>query len=41
VSFCAEGVQKIAPTQFEVRKTNFEPKDDLAILIVEWYGAEE
>jgi hypothetical protein len=37
VSFCAEGVVKISPTQFEVRKTNFEPKQDLNILIVEWY----
>jgi len=37
VSFCAEGVKKISPTQFEVKKTNFEPKDDLNILIVEWY----
>jgi hypothetical protein len=39
VSFCAEGVKKIAPTQFEVRKTDFEPKDDVApnVLIVEWY----
>lgn len=36
VSFCADGVKKIAPTQFEVRKTDFEPKDDLNILIVEW-----
>ncbi len=38
VSFCADGVKKIAPTQFEVRKQNFEPRDDLNILIVEWYG---
>jgi hypothetical protein len=37
VSFCAEGVKKISPTQFEVKKTDFEPKDDLNILIVEWY----
>lgn len=41
VSFCAEGVKKISPTQFEVRKTNFEPKDDLNILIVEWYAPGE
>jgi hypothetical protein len=37
VSFCAEGVKKISDTQFEVKKTNFEPKEDLSILIVEWY----
>jgi len=36
VSFCMSGVKKISPTQFEVRKTNFEPKGDLNILIVEW-----
>ncbi len=36
VSFCAEGVKKISPTQFEVRHTNFVPKKDLDILIVEW-----
>ena len=37
VSFCAEGVTKISDTQFEVKKTNFEPTQDLSILIVEWY----
>lgn len=36
VSFCADGVRKISPTQFEVRKTGFEPKDDIRILIIEW-----
>jgi hypothetical protein len=36
VSFCMDGVKKISPTQFEVRRTNFEPKGDLEILIVEW-----
>jgi hypothetical protein len=36
VSFCAEGVKKISPTQFEVRKTNFEPQDDIRVMIVEW-----
>lgn len=36
VSFCMTGVKKISPTQFEVRRTNFEPKGDLEILIVEW-----
>lgn len=35
VSFCMDGdVTKIAPTQFEVRRTNFEPTRDLNILIV-------
>ena len=36
VSFCAEGVKKIAPTQFEVRKTDYEPKTDVNVLIVDW-----
>ncbi|MDB5429235.1 MAG: hypothetical protein JWP35_351 [Caulobacter sp.] len=34
VSFCATGVTKIAPTRFEVRKTNFTPVKDLSILIL-------
>jgi Domain of unknown function (DUF4424) len=37
VSFCADGVKKISPTQFEVRKTDFEPREDLNILIVQWH----
>ncbi len=36
VSFCMDGVRKISPTQFEVRKRNFEPTRDLNILIVEF-----
>lgn len=36
VSFCMDGVKKISPTQFEVRKTNFEPRGDLNVLIVSW-----
>jgi hypothetical protein len=36
VSFCAEGVKKISPTQFEVRRTNFTPDRDLEILIINW-----
>ncbi len=39
VSFCMDGVRKISPTQFEVRKRNFEPKKDLSILIVQWHKA--
>jgi hypothetical protein len=34
VSFCASGVKKIAPTRFEVRKTNWRPERDLWILIL-------
>jgi hypothetical protein len=37
VSFCMNGVKKISDTQFEVRKTNFEPMQDLEILIVQLY----
>jgi hypothetical protein len=34
VSFCGDGVKKIAPTQFQVHYTNFTPTSDLAILIL-------
>ncbi len=37
VSFCMDGVKKIGPTRFEVRKANFEPREDLEILIVKFY----
>lgn len=40
VSFCMNGVKRISPTQFEVRKTRFEPKGNLEILIAEWYRPE-
>ncbi|HQV04320.1 MULTISPECIES: DUF4424 family protein [unclassified Novosphingobium] len=41
VSFCMNGVKKISPTQFEVRRKNFEPKGDLEVLIVEWPSIED
>jgi hypothetical protein len=34
VSFCGEGVRKIGPTLFEMRRTNFTPKSDLNVLIL-------
>jgi hypothetical protein len=34
VSFCADGVRKIAPTRFETIRTNWRPTRDLAVLIV-------
>lgn len=34
VSFCGDGVRKIGPTQFEMRKSAFEPDKDLHILLV-------
>ena len=37
VSFCATGVRKISPTQFEVRHTNFTPTSDVSILILAPY----
>ena len=40
VSFCGDGVKKISPTQFEVRKKNFEPTQDLNVLIVDWWTGE-
>jgi hypothetical protein len=39
VSFCGEGVRKIAPTQFEVRHRNWRPDRDLKMLIVSPGGA--
>jgi hypothetical protein len=35
VSFCGEGVRKISPTRFEMRKKNWRPDRDLRILIVQ------
>ena len=35
VSFCGEGVKKISPTQFEMRKRNWRPTRDLDVLILE------
>lgn len=37
VSFCMDGVRKISPTRFEVRKRNFEPARDLDILIIDFH----
>ncbi|MCB2086078.1 MAG: DUF4424 family protein [Sphingomonadaceae bacterium] len=41
VSFCMNGVKKIAPTQFEVVKTDFEPEGDLDILIAQFFEVED
>ena len=34
VSFCGDGVRKISPTEFEVRRTDFTPTADLDVLIL-------
>jgi hypothetical protein len=34
VSFCGEGVRKIAPTQFEMRKSDYTPTGNLSVLIL-------
>ena len=34
VSFCGEGVRRISPTQFEVRRRNWRPTQDLRVLIL-------
>ena len=34
VSFCGEDVRRISPTQFEMRRRNFTPDRDLAVLIL-------
>lgn len=41
VSFCMDGVKKISPTQFEVRKRDFEPDRDLDILLVTFFEVDE
>jgi hypothetical protein len=35
VSFCGEGVRRISPTRFEIRRKNWRPDRDLRILIVQ------
>ena len=34
VSFCGEGVRKIGPTRFEIRRRNYTPTQDLSVLIL-------
>jgi hypothetical protein len=34
VSFCGDGVKKIGPTQFEMRKTDFTPRGNFSVLIL-------
>ncbi|MDB5598570.1 MAG: hypothetical protein JWN71_614 [Xanthobacteraceae bacterium] len=34
ISFCGDGVKKIGPTQFEMRKTDFSPDGNLSVLIL-------
>jgi len=34
VSFCGQGVKKIGAIQFEMRKANFTPDSDFAVLIL-------
>jgi hypothetical protein len=36
LSLCMDGVKKISPTRFEVRRTNFEPTTDIDVLIVQF-----
>lgn len=40
VSFCGEGVRKIGPTTFEMRKRNWQPDKDLKILFLDPFAAE-
>ena len=41
VSFCGDGVKKISPTAFEIRKTNFLPQDDLHVLLITKYRPDD
>jgi len=34
VSFCGDGIKKISPTQFEMKKTDYTPEGDLGVLIL-------
>jgi hypothetical protein len=34
VSFCGDGVKKIAPTQFEMRRKDYTPQGNFAVLIL-------
>jgi hypothetical protein len=38
ISFCGEGVKKISATEFEMRKTDFTPRQDLHFLILKKFG---
>jgi hypothetical protein len=40
ISFCATGLKKLSPTQFQLHYTNFTPTADLAILILTPHGPE-
>ncbi|MFC4170591.1 DUF4424 domain-containing protein [Microvirga sp. GCM10011540] len=35
VSFCGEGVKKVGPTQFEMTKTDFVPRQNIKVLILD------
>jgi len=41
VSFCGEGVRRISPTQFEMRRRNWRPDRDLQVLILRPYNFDE
>jgi len=38
VSFCGEGVKKIAPTQFEMRFKDYVPKRDIDVIFIQKHG---
>ena len=40
VSFCGSGLRRISPTRFEMRRRNWRPDRDLAVLIVRRTGGE-
>lgn len=39
VSFCGQGVRRISPTRFEMRRTNWRPDYDLNVMIIRPAGA--
>lgn len=40
ISFCGDGVKKIGPTRFELRKSNFVPERNLSVLILKPFSAQ-
>jgi Domain of unknown function (DUF4424) len=40
VSFCGEGVKKIGPTRFEIRKTDYTPEGNFSVLILKHMPAQ-
>jgi hypothetical protein len=40
ISFCGEGVRRIGPTRFEMRRRNWRPSEDLHVLVLQPYPSD-